>query len=94
MKLKLCQEKIDLNNFKLQRVFSFTDQVEGKYEESLKRAQKCLTYVQGLNESDLSNYKEITANLYSCIGNAYLELGNYKKALIFHNKDLDSANDK
>lgn len=70
------------------------EQVDGKYEESLKRAQKCLTYVQNLNESDVSNYKEITANLYSCIGNAYLEMGNYKRALVNHNKDLDIANDK
>ncbi|KAF6032938.1 TTC25 [Bugula neritina] len=69
------------------------EQVDEHYEDSLKRAQKTLTYVQNLNEKDISNYKEITANLYSCIGNAYLELGNYKKALVNHNKDLDIANE-
>lgn len=72
----------------------FAEQVDEHYEDSLKRAQKTLTYVQNLNEKDISNYKEITANLYSCIGNAYLELGNYKKALVNHNKDLDIANEK
>lgn len=68
--------------------------MDGQLDESLKRAQKCLTYVQGLSEKDLPNQKEIVANLYSCIGNAYLEMGNYKKALTNHNKDLDIANDK
>lgn len=68
--------------------------MDGHFDESLKRAKKCLVYVQGLTERDLSNHKEITANLHSCIGNAYLEMGKYKEALQNHNKDLDIANDK
>lgn len=70
------------------------EQVDGRFEDSLKRSQKCLTYVTNLSDKDLPNRKEITANLYSCIGNAYLEMGNYKKALENHSKDLDMANEK
>ncbi|XP_067928491.1 outer dynein arm-docking complex subunit 4-like [Watersipora subatra] len=93
-RLKGKQKKGNHENYvmiQLERIDQ--DQVEGKPEESLKRAQKTLTYVQNLNDSDISNYKEITASLYSCIGNAYLEMGNYKRALVNHNKDLDLANE-
>lgn len=71
-----------------------TEQVDGLHDESLKRSQKTLTYVMSLNDKDIPNRKDIIANLYSCIGNAHLEMGNFKKALENHNKDLDLANEK
>ena len=37
---------------------------------------------------------EVVANLHSYIGNAYLEMGEYEKALDFHKKDLDFAKAK
>ncbi|KAL4228994.1 Tetratricopeptide repeat protein 25 [Mactra antiquata] len=63
-------------------------QVEGRYQEALKRAQKCLSTVQGFSETDVPNKIEVIANLYSCIGNAYLEMGSYDKALESHKTDL------
>ena len=32
---------------------------------------------------------EVIANLYGCIGNAYLEMGSYDKALENHHTDLN-----
>ena len=40
-------------------------------------------------EMDLPNKKEVVANLYACIGNAYVEMEQYEKALKHHLKDLE-----
>ena len=37
---------------------------------------------------------ELLANVYSYMGNSYLELGKYELALENHQKDLDIANEK
>lgn len=73
----------------------FTAQVEGRYQEALKRSQKCLSTVQGFTEDEVPNKVEVIANLHSCIGNAYLEMGAYDKALDSHQTDLHlgEAND-
>ncbi|XP_060563429.1 outer dynein arm-docking complex subunit 4-like isoform X2 [Ruditapes philippinarum] len=64
-------------------------QVEGRYQEALKRSQKCLSTVQGFSEDDVPNKVEVVANIHSCIGNAHLELGAYDKALDSHQTDLN-----
>ena len=43
----------------------------------------------------MNNYREeVVANLHSYIGNAYLEMGEYEKALENHQKDLNFAKTK
>lgn len=64
-------------------------QVEGKYSESLKRAQRCLNTVNGFTEDIVPNKMEVIANLHSCIGNAHLELGSYDKAQEQHQIDYN-----
>ncbi|XP_045209330.1 outer dynein arm-docking complex subunit 4-like isoform X2 [Mercenaria mercenaria] len=64
-------------------------QVEGRYQEALKRSQKCLSTVQGFTEDDVPNKVEVIANIHSCIGNAHLEMGAYEKALDSHQTDLN-----
>ena len=67
------------------------DQSEGKYEQSLKKAHKVLKQVQNMSSDELQNRAEIMATLYSSIGNAYLEMNNFNKAMDYHERDLEIA---
>lgn len=67
------------------------DQSEGKYEQSLKKAQKVLKQVEGMSSDELQNRAEIMATLYSSIGNAYLEMNNFNRAMEYHERDLELA---
>lgn len=64
-------------------------QIEGKYQESLKKAQRCLSTVENFTEDQVPNKLEVIANLHSCIGNAYLEMGQFDKALEHHQIDYN-----
>ncbi|XP_021361943.1 tetratricopeptide repeat protein 25-like [Mizuhopecten yessoensis] len=64
-------------------------QIEGKYQESLKKAQRCLSTVENFTEDQVPNKLEVIANLHSCIGNAYLEMGQFDKALEHHQLDYN-----
>lgn len=50
--------------------------------------------VQELSEKDIPNKVEFIASLYSCIGNAYLELGDSDLALKHHLDDLKIAEEQ
>ena len=63
-------------------------QANGKYEQSLKKAQKTLDKVEAWGDDRIKNRQALIANLYSCMGNAYLEMNKHKEALEYHNKDL------
>ncbi|XP_071148648.1 outer dynein arm-docking complex subunit 4-like isoform X14 [Mytilus edulis] len=65
------------------------DQSEGKYEQSLKKAQKVLKQVEGMSSDELQNRAEIMATLYSSIGNAYLEMNNFNRSMEYHERDLE-----
>ena len=69
----------------------FVAQADGNYEEALSISKKTLKEVGKLTDTELPNRHEIVANLHSCLGNAHLELGQYKKALQHHNKDKEIA---
>lgn len=47
--------------------------------------------VEALTDRDLPGKREFVASLYSCIGNAQLELGEADLALEHHLKDLELA---
>jgi tetratricopeptide (TPR) repeat protein len=78
----------------LNRFCIFTAQAEGKYEQSLKKSQKTLEKVESWQDERIKNRPALIANLYSCMGNAYLEMGQYKDALECHNKDYDIGHSK
>ncbi|XP_076851511.1 outer dynein arm-docking complex subunit 4 isoform X2 [Brachyhypopomus gauderio] len=63
----------------------------GNAEGSLKKAQQVLKTVQGWSDDVLINRSEVLGNLYSCIGNALMDLGDMDKALDNHLKDLELA---
>lgn len=64
---------------------------DGDPEGSLKQAQSTLRTVQSLGEDSVPNKEDVIGNLHSCIGNAYLEMDDSKKALEHHRKDLKIA---
>ncbi|CAC5363711.1 Tetratricopeptide repeat protein 25 [Mytilus coruscus] len=68
-------------------------QVEGEYQEALRRSQRCLNTVNSFTAEQVPNKIEVLANLNSCIGNAYLEMGQYDKSLEHHNIDLSMGED-
>ncbi|XP_046581289.1 outer dynein arm-docking complex subunit 4-like isoform X2 [Haliotis rubra] len=62
---------------------------EGHYQESLQKSQKTLKRVEEWSENEVTNKQEVIANLHSCMGNAYLEMGKHDEALKHHEMDLD-----
>jgi len=84
----------DPMKFVLQRLVEIDEaQSQGKFEESLDKSKKTLSKVEEMSEDSLKNKPDVTANLYSCMGNAYLELNMYADALNCHKKDLNIARD-
>ena len=63
----------------------------GEAELSLQKAQKLMKTVQELSDSDLPSKREFIASLHSCMGNAYLEMGDADMALEQHLKDFKIA---
>ncbi|KAM5309554.1 outer dynein arm-docking complex subunit 4 isoform 2-T2 [Glossophaga mutica] len=63
----------------------------GSAEGSLQKAEKVLKKVLGWNKEEVPNKDELVGNLYSCIGNAQIELGQMVAALQSHRKDLEIA---
>ncbi|RNA02032.1 tetratricopeptide repeat 25 [Brachionus plicatilis] len=64
-------------------------QTNGKHSESLDKSNKLMIYVNKLTDTQLTDRKSIVSNIYSNIGNAYLEMGKYELSLKNHQKDLD-----
>ena len=69
-------------------------QAEGKHEQSLKQAKKVLKEVEKWSDDDIHNRPEVVANIHSCIGNSYLEMGEYQKALDHHTIDHEISTQK
>ncbi|XP_008833492.1 tetratricopeptide repeat protein 25 isoform X3 [Nannospalax galili] len=63
----------------------------GSAEGSLQKAEKVLKKVLEWNKEEVFNKDELVGNLYSCIGNAQIELGQMAAALESHRKDLEIA---
>lgn len=68
-------------------------QSQGQYQESLDKCRHTLKRVEDMPEGSLKNKPDVLANLHSSMGNAYLEMGKFQKALGCHNRDLDIARD-
>lgn len=66
----------------------------GSPEESCKKAERVLKTVQGWSDDEVPNKNELIGNLYSCIGNAQLEMGQMEAALKSHQMHLELARQK
>uniref|UniRef100_A0A8C6XQ82 Outer dynein arm-docking complex subunit 4 n=1 Tax=Naja naja TaxID=35670 RepID=A0A8C6XQ82_NAJNA len=60
-------------------------------ERSCQKAEQVLKKIQSWSDDEIPNRSELVGNLYSCIGNAYIEMGNMMAALQSHRLDLDIA---
>lgn len=72
-------------------LLSFPVLTSGSAEGSLQKAEKVLKKVLEWNKEDVPNKDELVGNLYSCMGNAQMELGQMVAALQSHRKDLEIA---
>lgn len=63
----------------------------GNAEGSLKKAEEVMKIVQRWSEKDMPNKKEGLGCLHSCIGNAFVDLGDLDKALEHHQNDFQLA---
>ncbi len=75
-------------------MFSCLALAEGRPRDALKQAQRTLKTVDSWKDEEVQDKNEFVANLNSCIGNAYLDLGDMKKAESYHKKDLTISKDK
>lgn len=66
---------------------------EGKARDSLQLATSTFETVENMQGGLLPNKDDVLANLHSCIGNAYLELGNLEMALHHHQEDFEISKD-
>ncbi|XP_075894886.1 outer dynein arm-docking complex subunit 4 [Nelusetta ayraudi] len=67
------------------------DLSSGNTEVCIKKADEVMKMILGCSERDMPNKKVLLGKLHSCIGNAYLEIGDIDKALEHHQKDLELA---
>ena len=72
----------------------FLAQANGQYEESLRQARKVLKELNKWTKHDVRKKTELLANIHSCLGNGYLETGDYNKALNHHTTDYDLATEQ
>ncbi|NXN82829.1 TTC25 protein, partial [Bombycilla garrulus] len=63
----------------------------GSAEESCRKAERMLKIVQMLSDSEVPNKNVLIGYLHSCIGKAYLAMGQMEAALRSHRMDLDFA---
>ncbi|XP_020828304.1 outer dynein arm-docking complex subunit 4 [Phascolarctos cinereus] len=63
----------------------------GSAEGSCQKAEKVLKKVMEWDKEEVPNKDELLGNLYSCIGNAQIEMGHMAAALQSHRKDLEIA---
>ena len=75
-------------------LFCFIDQNVDQFSDARRRAQRLLEYCDRLDERKCPQKPSVLSDVYSRLGNAYLELGDYNKSLEFHSKDLKLAESK
>ena len=65
---------------------------KNQYHRAIDNAKKLIDHINQTTRA-LPNKVDVLANLFSMIGQAYLELGDFKKSLAFHMKDLQLASE-
>lgn len=60
-----------------------------RYAEALQKCESLMNYVNKLPDKYSKDKPRLIGNIYSNMGNCYLELGKYDLALQSHEKDLE-----
>lgn len=66
---------------------------DGRPKDALKQSQRVMKTVEGWKDEEAEDKQEFIANLNSCMGNAYLDMGNMSKSEDHHKKDLRISRD-
>ena len=74
--------------------FFFTAQEDERWDDSLRQSKRVMKTLDNWSDDDLQDKPTAVANLYSLMGNAYLELGLYDKALQQHKQDKNIASEQ
>ncbi|CAF3582320.1 unnamed protein product [Rotaria sordida] len=69
-------------------------QNKDQFVDARRRAHRLLDFCDRLDERKFNEKQSVLADVYSRLGNAYLELGDYNKSLEYHNRDLKIADIK
>ncbi|CAF4370815.1 unnamed protein product [Rotaria sp. Silwood2] len=69
-------------------------QNKDQFVDARRRAHRLLDFCDRLDERKFAEKQSVLADVYSRLGNAYLELGDYNKSLEYHNRDLKIAETK
>lgn len=72
----------------------FLVQNKDQFVDARRRAQRLLDFCDRLDERKFAEKQSVLADVYSRLGNAYLELGDYNKSLEYHSRDLKIAEAK
>ena len=72
----------------------FSVQNNDQFVDARRRAQHLVDFCERIDERKFSEKQSVLADVYSRLGNAYLELGDYNRALEYHNRDLRIAETK
>lgn len=62
-----------------------------QFVDARRRAHRLLDFCERLDERKFTEKQSVLSDVYSRLGNAYLELGDYNKSLEYHNRDLKIA---
>ena len=63
---------------------------KNQFHRTVDNAKKLIDHIDHM-ERNIPNKFNILANLFSIIGQAYLEMGDFSTSLAFHMKDLQLA---
>ncbi|CAF4037091.1 unnamed protein product, partial [Rotaria magnacalcarata] len=69
-------------------------QNKDQFLDARRRGHRLLDFCDRLDERKFAEKQSVLADVYSRLGNAYLELGDYNKSLEYHNRDLKIAETK
>ncbi|UJR35342.1 hypothetical protein I4U23_028101 [Adineta vaga] len=86
----------DENYAYVQRELEAIDELQNtdQFVDARRRAHRLLEFCERLDERKFSEKQPVIADIHSRLGNAYLELGDYNKALDYHFRDLTYATSK
>lgn len=75
-------------------IYLFLEQNIEEFNNARRWAQRLLDFCDRLDERTYAEKQSVISDVYSRLGNAYLELGDYNKSLEYHNRDLRIAEAK
>ena len=67
---------------------------EGQYKDTIAQCRKLIQYIRSCDPYQIPGIERVRPYCLSLIGRAYTELGDDKKALAFHQHDLQNSSER